>query len=118
MDFRPERNRSREPHLGGGRGLSRIGRLAPGRSPRCRVGSLVNGGGHVYPSPQQGLTIFHGHMAATEMQETTGFPGNSEECVTSGGKRGYIYTKILSRMEFPGFRRVWPTRPVSRINGA
>ena len=105
MDQRSTSNSPGELRRDGGPSRSRIGRLAPGRSPGCRLGSLVNGGGHGYPSPQQGLTIFHGHMAATEMQETTGFPGNSEECVTSGGKRGYIYTKTVTLREarcFPG----------------
>ena len=60
--------------------------------------AIVTGGGHVYPSPRQGLTIFHGHMAATESQKQRDFQAIREGEPTRGGERGYIYKKIVSAL--------------------
>jgi hypothetical protein len=56
------------------------------------VDEIVTGSGHVYPLSEYGLTIFHGHMAATELQKTTGIPDKTGDRDHRGGREG-IYTK-------------------------
>ena len=103
MDQRGASNRPSEPRRIGGPSLSPIGRLTPGRSPRCRPASFLTGGGHVYPFSSHRLAIFHGHLSRERNAKTTGFPGNTKKEADQGGERGYIYTKIvngLSNMPF------------------
>ena len=60
------------------------------------VAEIVTGGGHVYPLPEYGLTIFRGHLAASESQQTTGFPGKTGDRDRGGGERRFVYKKIVS----------------------
>ena len=56
--------------------------------------AIVTGGGHVYPPPRQGLTIFHGHMRTTESQKRRDFQAIQKESVR-GGREGLVYKKIV-----------------------
>ena len=69
-----------------------IGRLALGRSPRCRSASFLTGGGHVYPFYPIDLRSFMATCHANEIAKTTGFPGNIKKEADEGGERG-IYTQ-------------------------
>jgi hypothetical protein len=54
--------------------------------------AIVTGDGHVYHSPRQGLTIFRGHLVATELQKRRDFQAFQDGGRLWGGVEG-MYTK-------------------------
>ena len=64
--------------------------------------SFVTGGGDVYPSPEEGLTIFHHRSVTAGLRKRRDFQAFQEGCPATGS-RGYIYTKTVSRCEAPAF---------------
>ena len=58
--------------------------------------AIVTGGGHVYPSPRQGLTIFRGRWSRTN-RKNDGISRHIEREADQGGEREFVYKKIVSR---------------------